>query len=419
MAQELFERLMHSFEPAAQDGLLFYPLRFGSGLAGFLSIEWWESGPRNHQEVHQLLQIAVTPFAFLLSGGNGPPTQLAELAGGLRQLSQAVAEPGDIFQRLSSCLRSCLDFECLVAWAASDQGFHRVLSDPPGQYGFEADALNLLNSTHDEQKVGKAESNSFLCLALKTEQEVLGAVALSRGAGNDFSHGERELATSLVRLAQGFLLNARVFGVQSRLLEKTRYRYLAAQIRPHFLFNALNTLASLVAVDPEQAEELILDTAEFLRTTFTDRPEMVPLSEELRFLEIYLKLEKARFGERLSFHQEVEASALGALVPALTLQPLVENAVRHGVTPKAEGGQIVLSIVSENVGHRVRIIDDGLGFEPGKVRPTGTGVGLENVRERLQKRFGEACRWELRSTPGEGTQISFSVPSGDLVGPDS
>lgn len=342
--------------------------------------------------------LRLTAFAPSLD----EPT-LDQVLVGLRELQNASFDPIDQLQALTRSLERIVPCARSAAWVALEQGLTVVAGAPE-----EEDLEFLQQALEHGYPRQRLEPYACLALPLVDGEEVLGGVTLTRA--NPFLGVEVELAERLGRQTRQELRRARLFGEQQRLLEFTRHRFLTAQIRPHFLFNALNTLAALIAVEPELAESLTLDTAEFLRTTFADRPDQVSVAEEVQLVEVYLRLEKARFGERLRVDLQVDSKAKSVLLPTLTLQPLVENAVRHGVTCRAEGGRISLRIAACSEGFEVVVEDDGVGFDPALVRPKGNGVGLSNVRERVLDLYGPACQWKVRSAPGEGTSISFRVP---------
>lgn len=323
---------------------------------------------------------------------------------GLRELQSASLDPIDQLQALIRALHRVVPCARSASWVALEQGL-TIVSGSPEEHELQL-LQQALQSGYPRHGL---EPNACLALPLVDGEKVLGGVTLVRA--NPFLGVEIELAERLGRQTLQELRRARLFGEQQRLLEITRHRFLTAQIRPHFLFNALNTLAALIPVEPELAESLTLDTAEFLRTTFADRPDQVSLAEELHLVEVYLRLEKARFGNRLQMDLQLDPKARSLLLPTLTLQPLVENAVRHGVTTRAEGGRISLRVTACPQGFEITLEDDGVGFDPSCVRPKGTGVGLSNVRERLIDLYGSACHWTLRSAPGQGTSISFRIPA--------
>jgi two-component system LytT family sensor kinase len=205
-----------------------------------------------------------------------------------------------------------------------------------------------------------------------------------------------------------------VLAEQEERVARAELRALRAQISPHFIYNALAAVASEIHADPEQARELLTEFAEFIRYAFQRERPYVTLAEELRYVEKYLRLERARFGERLEVKLEVAPEVLQAVLPVLSLQPLVENAVRHGV--ETSMGVRHVEIVANDLGRdaEVRVTDDGAGMDEARVRAalngSGHGIGLSNVHGRLRGAFGEAYGLELSSQRGEGTTVVMTIP---------
>jgi two-component system LytT family sensor kinase len=201
---------------------------------------------------------------------------------------------------------------------------------------------------------------------------------------------------------------------QEERVAEAELRALRAQISPHFIYNALAAVASEIHDDPEQARELLIEFSEFIRYAFQGERPYVTLAEELRYVEKYLRLERARFGERLDVRLEVAPEVLQAVLPVLSLQPLVENAVRHGV--ERSMGMRRVEIVANDLGRdaEVRVIDDGVGMDEAQARAalngSGAGIGLSNVHGRLRGAFGDGYGLELESTPGAGTTVVMTIP---------
>lgn len=192
-------------------------------------------------------------------------------------------------------------------------------------------------------------------------------------------------------------------------------RFLRAQISPHFIYNALTTIASFVRSDPERARDLLLDFAEFTRYSFRAHGEFTTLAEELRSIDKYLELERARFGNRLSVTLRIAPEVLPVAVPFLVLQPLVENAVRHGLEGKQGPGRV--TIIAEDAGAdcTISVEDDGIGMEPERLRAqlagaAGDNVGLSNVDERLRTVFGPDYGLVVETGVGAGTKVTVRVP---------
>jgi len=189
----------------------------------------------------------------------------------------------------------------------------------------------------------------------------------------------------------------------SLLAKQAQLAALRAQLNPHFLFNALHTVSSLMASDARAADEALERIGHLLRYALADDEE-VPLASEWAFTRDYLELEKLRFGERLRTEAHIDPDALRVLVPALFLQPIVENAVRHGVDARPDGGRVVLSAAVEGEKLVCRVVDDGPGASPPS---EGRGLGLRAVRRRL-----EAARGELDVAHGNGWAVTISLPVG-------
>jgi two-component system LytT family sensor kinase len=203
---------------------------------------------------------------------------------------------------------------------------------------------------------------------------------------------ERELARSQLetQLAQGQL------------------HVLKMQLHPHFLFNTLHAISTLVHSKPDQAEQMIANLSEMLRATLARRDtQEVTLREEMSVLEPYLDIEKTRFGERLAVNLELEPDTGDAVVPHLLLQPLVENAIRHGIAPRPGGGEITIRARARGDSLQVEIEDDGVGM-PADPRPDGVGLG--NTRARLQRLYGERHAFRIESTPGRSTRVTVLLP---------
>lgn len=195
--------------------------------------------------------------------------------------------------------------------------------------------------------------------------------------------------------------------LQARLTE-TRLEALSAQLNPHFLFNALNSMAELVHRDPAAADRMLVGLGELLRSSLDHRQRpLVALHEELRLLRHYLEIEKVRLGERLQLHWDIDASVADALVPPLLLQPLAENAIRHAIAEKIAPGHLGVSVRGDGPWLRLEIRDDG----DGRSTAPRHGTGLANIRSRLEVLFGDDFAMELDSSgPEGGTRARLRLP---------
>ncbi len=202
-------------------------------------------------------------------------------------------------------------------------------------------------------------------------------------------------------------------------LAEAEVRALRAQISPHFIYNSLGAIASFVRTDPDRARELLLEFADFTRYSFRRHGEFTTLAEELRSIERYLLLEQARFGDRLQVRLSVAPEVLPVVVPFLCIQPLVENAVRHGLAgvAGADGtGHVTITARDRGQDCVIEVEDDGVGEDPEKVRRALAGdsdhdsVGLGNVDARLRSSYGDEFGLVVETAPGAGTKVVVRVP---------
>lgn len=199
---------------------------------------------------------------------------------------------------------------------------------------------------------------------------------------------------------------------QERLLLMARMEALQSQINPHFLFNTLNSISTLVRVDPDTAREMIGKLANILRQILSRNEAFVQLREEIEFIEDYLRIEVVRFGpDKLRVTKELDPASLEVVVPAMILQPIVENAIQHGLAPKVDGGSITLR--SRLRGERVviEVEDDGVGVSPtGTAATSQSGIGMANVAERLKVLYGEGAGLTIGERDGGGTRVTLDFP---------
>lgn len=217
---------------------------------------------------------------------------------------------------------------------------------------------------------------------------------------------------------------------ERKLAADARLDALRAQINPHFLFNILNTIASKSRTDPDEARQLLLRLSDFFRYAVRQEGQLAEFAQEYFFVRTYLSLEQARFGDRLRVRYDVDPQVLTAHVPVLTIQPLVENAVKHGLATKVQGGTVTLRARVDPLTRTttIRVTDDGVGMAGDVLDRLGTplvarapdgshgeagargGVGLQNISERLTTLFGERFTLDIQSTEGEGTVVEVRVP---------
>lgn len=199
-------------------------------------------------------------------------------------------------------------------------------------------------------------------------------------------------------------------------LAEAELRSLRAQISPHFIYNALTAIASFVLTDPTRARELVLEFADFTRYSFRRQGEFTTIAEELGSIHSYLELERARFGDRLRVTLQIAPETLATVIPFLSVQPLVENAVRHGLEPGVGGGEIRIASRDDGTHTEITVEDDGVGMDPEGLRATltagddGVHVGLRNVDTRLRQLYGADGGLIVETNTGAGTLVRMRVP---------
>jgi two-component system, LytTR family, sensor kinase len=205
--------------------------------------------------------------------------------------------------------------------------------------------------------------------------------------------------------------NEKKLEAQQLRLNEARLAALTSQINPHFLFNTLNSVSSLIRTNPEQARSVVYRLSSILRRLLRKTDNLTPLREELAFIDNYMTIEMVRFGEKLRFIKEIDPQTLDRLVPSMLLQPLIENSIRHGLATKVDGGMIrVRSYLADGRLHLV-VEDDGVGIPETRLATLfEQGIGVSNVNERMKVLYGPDYRMWIDSKPGEGTRTGIEIP---------
>jgi two-component system LytT family sensor kinase len=253
---------------------------------------------------------------------------------------------------------------------------------------------------------------SGVAAPLTSDDIVIGALVAysAQPAGPAMVRAVEEVAV----FASGQLDLAELDRTRARSAE-AEVRVLRAQISPHFVYNSLTAIASFVRTDPDRARDLLLDFADFTRYSFRSHGRFTTLAEELHSIEQYLLLEQARFGDRLTVALRVDPEVVGVRIPFLCIQPLVENAVRHGFENSDGPGTITITARDRGADALISVEDDGAGIDPAVVRRSLSGdpgdhVGLANVDERLRSTFGDDRGLVVETAPGAGTRITMRIP---------
>ncbi len=271
-----------------------------------------------------------------------------------------------------------------------------------------AETKNQINCSEMECKL-----RSAVLVPLFQGEEVTGALKLYRTESNAIRPVDRKIAEGL-----GSLFSTQIelstIEEQMKLVDQAELKALQSQINPHFLFNALNTIGSLIRTNPDKARELLQHLSLFFRNSFQVDKEEVSIHKEIEHIRSYLEIEKARFGEKLHVDFSVPA-AINCSVPPFLLQPIVENAVKHGIMVRRNGGKIKITAKSDRKGTAITVKDNGVGIEKGRIEwllsdDGSVNSALKNINKRLALKYGENSGLYITSKRGSGTAVTVRIP---------
>lgn len=318
-----------------------------------------------------------------------------------------------IYNMTEAAAVAITDKERILAHIGAGDNHHN--KGTPLQTEATLEALRSQNVlwAHNKKEIGCSSKDcplhSAIIVPLTKKESAVGTLKLYFKREHEVSIVDWELARGLAQLFSTQLEIADL-EKQASLLADAEIRALHAQINPHFLFNALNTISSFIRTKPETARRLIVNLAEFFRRNLHQGDRIITVEEEMKHVEAYLEIEQARFGDKLQVKTDIHPQAWKQRIPGLILQPIVENAVKHGLLAKKEGGTIHIFIGKESHVLIIRVTDNGVGFSPRtKARPL-SGIGLANVRNRLQALYGNPYDLKIDSKPGGGTICTITMP---------
>ena len=379
-----------------------------SGLSvSFVLYYWLNRRPVKLKSTDQPieLQIASETLPFMRRGLN------VETAGSTAEIIKKISDVDAV---------AITDREKVLAYIGEGSDHHKPGGEIMTHATRQSIATGEIKVIHNSRDINCSVPHCPLVAAvivpLRCNGEVVGTVKMYRTK-------QGRMPDHLVKLAVGV---AQMLDVQMELAELDRRAQLVAvaeldalhaQINPHFLFNTLNTIIMFSRTNPETARRLLIRLSAFFRQALKRKGHFNTLKGEIEYINTYLVLVRARFREKIRVRREITPELLECRVPVLTIQPLVENAIKHGIIPKEGAGTVSITVKLQNDEILILVEDDGVGISqemlPNVLQPgygSGNGVGLSNVHERLKNLFGEEYGLRIISKPGEGTAVYVRVP---------
>lgn len=255
---------------------------------------------------------------------------------------------------------------------------------------------------------------SAIIVPLTEGNKVIGTLKLYKTEENSITKVEKELALGLAQIFSTQIELSKV-DFQREMLVKSELKALQAQINPHFLFNAINTIVSLIRTQPDNARNLLIHLGNYFRNNLQEGNDEVELHKEIENINSYLEIEKARFGDKLKIIYNIPEE-IDCLLPPLLLQPIVENAVKHGVLEKIEGGTVEITAIDNEIETELIVKDDGVGMSPETLSSlfnednNSDSIGLNNVNSRLKNKYGKEYRLKIDSKLNKGTIVTMTIP---------
>lgn len=391
------------FEVTFNNGtaLLLVGVIYGISLFSVITLLYkWHEGPERARAMqsHQMLTIANETLSHLRTGFT-------------QETGEAVAKI--ILDRSDASAVAVMEGETLLSLVGTDELSAQILSGR--REARDADGVMIFK---DSEKTGKGRQQESVWTGISVPLTVQGK---RRGTLELLYSSTRKLSENRITVAKGLgvLLSTQLelseLDKQQAMAVHSELKALRAQINPHFLFNTLNTIAALCRTDPQMARRLIIRFAGFFRESLERQNQFTTLDEELRYVHSYLVFERARFGERLQIEWLIDDAARKTTLPSLVLQPLVENAVKHGM---AKTGALHLALAANLSPEHllIKVRDNGAGIATENLSQIngpstkGLGIGLRNVRERLRSLYGSSNLMSITSETGIGTEVTLKIP---------
>ncbi|CAK7019355.1 sensor histidine kinase [Tissierella sp.] len=310
------------------------------------------------------------------------------------------------------------DTEKILAHVGIGEDHHLVGSTIQTNLTKEALLAKKYVVANTREEIGCNHSNcplkSAIIVPIKEDDKVIGTLKLYKGQENSITKVDIELALGLAQMFSTQIELSKI-DYQRELLSRSELKALQAQINPHFLFNAINTIVSLTRTQPDNARKLLIHLGNYFRTNLQQDIEVVDLYKEIEHINSYIEIEKARFGDKLDIIYDIPEN-IECKLPPLLLQPIVENAIKHGVLGKIEGGRV--EIIARDNGRETKLVvkDDGVGISKEdleclfKENDNKESIGLKNVNERLRNKYGKEYGLILESEINKGTTATMVIP---------
>jgi len=327
-----------------------------------------------------------------------------------------------IFERADFAAVSITGDHLVLAHVGKGSDHHTAGLEIQTRATMESISTGEIKVALNREEIGCLDSTcclgSALIVPLHFEHTVVGTLKIYRQGKRSLTKVDREFATGLGQLFSTQLELA-ALETKARLVSKAELKALQAQINPHFLFNAINTIVSFCRTNPNRARDLLLELGDFFRKNLQSGDRFVSLREECDHIRAYLAIEQARFSDRLNVIEQISEEVLNWQLPGLTLQPLMENAIKHGIYPLNSGGQVIISAVKEEGFLIIRIVDNGIGIPEEKLKllqsgvtvpSKGLGIGLKNIEQRLKYAYHGQAEFAITSNSGQGTVVTLKIP---------
>jgi LytS/YehU family sensor histidine kinase len=324
-----------------------------------------------------------------------------------------------IFERTDAIAVALTDLSTVLAFSGVGSDHHKPGESILTRATKEALQYNEVRILRSQREIGCPYKDCPLKIAivapLEFKKKAAGALKFYYSSRDRLTEGRVMIAEGLARLLST-QLELSDLERKEELAARAELKALQAQINPHFLFNTLNTIGMFCRTSPSKARELLVQFADFFRRSLERSSDFVTLDEELDYVSSYLLLERARFGEKLKVEEKIDKKSLRSMLPAFTLQPLVENSVKHGIS--SDGSlNIKIEAKIENSALVINVEDDGIGITRSDMKKIlmpgfgkGLGIGLHNVNERLTCLYGEKYGLDIASTVGRGTKVTVRIP---------